>query len=141
MVNLVKWDPFKELDDLSRQLFGDNWSTASTSLHQPTTDVYVENDNTLVVEAHLPGYADKNVDVNVHEGWLEIRAQKHEKEEDKKRKYVMRESASSFYRRIRLPRQADTAKIVAHMDEGLLHVVVPYKELPKPKKIAISAKK
>jgi HSP20 family protein len=141
MVNLVKWDPFKELDDLSRQLFGETLSPGTGAMILPTTDVYLEDEDRLVVEAHLPGYADKDVEVNVHDGWLEVRAEKHDKEEDKrKRKYVMRESSSSFYRRVRLPKQTNLSAINAHMDEGLLKVTVPFKELPKPTKIEIQGK-
>lgn len=140
MVNIIKWDPFKEIENMSRSVFGDAWAN-NPSLFAPTTDVYVEDDSHMIVEAHLPGYNDKDVDINVHEGILEVRAEKHEQEEDKKkRRYVMRESSSSFYRRIRLPKNADANKIEAHMDEGLLKIVVPFKELPKPTKIAIKAK-
>jgi HSP20 family molecular chaperone IbpA len=30
--------------------------------------------------------------------------------------------------------------VAAHLDDGVLRVTVPFKELPAPKKIAISAK-
>ena len=71
---------------------------------------------------------------------LIISAEKHEKEEDKNKKYVIRESSSSFYRRIQLPKHADQEAIKADMNDGILTVKVPFKELPKPKKIAIAAK-
>ena len=65
---------------------------------------------------------------------------KDEKEEDKDKKYVVRESSSSFYRRIQLPERADADKIQAHLEEGVLKVSVPLTPLPEPKKIAITAK-
>ncbi len=136
MDGLIKFDPFSQIQALQRQFFGDDWFTPAKSLI-PTTDVYTEEDKQLVVEAHLPNFAESDVEVNVDKGDLVIQAERHEKETDKKKKYVVRESSSSFYRRIRLPEVADEDKIEAHMNNGVLKVVVPYKELPAPKKIAI----
>ena len=107
----------------------------------PTTDVYTEDDKQLTVEAHLPNFEEKDIDISLDKDSLIIRAECHEKEEDKKKKYVVRESSSSFYRRIRLPEAANTGKIEARMQGGVLKVVVPFKELPAPKKIAIKAGK
>jgi HSP20 family protein len=90
----------------------------------------------------LPNFDEKDVDISVHDHALEIKAEHHEKEEGdkKKRQYMMRESSTSFYRRIALPKQADEDKVKAHFDKGMLTVTVPYKELPQPKKVAIEAK-
>jgi HSP20 family protein len=102
--------------------------------------VYTNEDKELVVEAHMPNFEDKDIDVHVENGALVISAEKHEKEEDKKKNYVVRESSSSFYRSVRLPKHADPDNIEADMHEGVLTVKVPIKELPQPKKIAIKSK-
>lgn len=139
-MSLVKYNPFEEMRALQRQFFGDDWLGATSSMggtKLATTDVYTNDDKELVVEAHMPNFSEKDVDVHVENGALVISAEKHEKEEDKKKKYVVRESSSSFYRRIHLPKHADQDNISAHMQEGVLKVVVPFKELPQPKKIAI----
>ncbi len=141
MSNLTRWDPFAEMRALQKQFFGDDWGSSSAStLALPTTDVYTRDDKELVVEAHMPNFADKDIDVHVENGYLVVRAEKHEKEEDKKKKYVVRESSSSFYRSIRLPKHADQESIDAHMEDGVLRVTVPFKDLPQPKKIAIKSK-
>ena len=140
MANLLPFDPFAEMRALQKQFFGDDWFTSSLkSINMPTTDVYTEDDKQLIVEAHLPHFDEKDVNISVNNGILEIQAEKHEKEEDKKKKYVVRESSSSFYRRIALPEQADEEHISAQMDKGVLKVTVPFKELPAPKKIAIES--
>lgn len=144
MSNLVRWDPFADMRALQKQFFGDDWASglasSSSTLALPTTDVYTNDDKELVVEAHMPNFADKDIDVHVENGYLVISAEKHEKEEDKKKKYVVRESSSSFYRSVRLPKHADADKIEANIHEGVLKVTVPFKELPQPKKIAIKSK-
>ncbi|MFZ2513133.1 MAG: Hsp20/alpha crystallin family protein [Candidatus Saccharimonadales bacterium] len=141
MTQLVPFvDPFAELQALQRSFFGDDWMTPVKRMAMPTTDVYTEDDKQLVVEAHLPNFDDKDVEVHVENGALVVRAEKHEQEKDKTKKYVVRESSSSFYRRIQLPKVADVDKIDGDMKDGLLKVVVPFKELPVPKKIAIKKK-
>ena len=140
MSNLVKWDPFAELSALQKQFFGDDWMSPLKGVNIPTTDVFTK-DNNLVVEAHLPNFEQKDVNIEVENGALVISAERHEKEEDKGKQYVVRESSSSFYRRIALPKRADTDKVEAHLDDGVLRVRVPLTPLPEPKKISILSKK
>ena len=140
MSNLVKWDPFAELSALQKQFFGDDWMSPLKGVNIPTTDVFTK-DNNLVVEAHLPNFEQKDVNIEVENGTLVISAERHGKEEDKGKQYVVRESSSSFYRRIALPKRADTDKIEAHLDDGVLKVSIPLAPLPEPKKISISSKK
>lgn len=140
MSNLVRWDPFAELSALQKQFFGDNLLSPIKGINIPTTDVYTKDDN-LTVEAHLPNFEQSDINIQVEDGALVISAERHEKEEDKDKKYVVRESSSSFYRRIALPKRADADKIDARLDDGVLKVVVPLTPLPEPKKIAISANK
>src|ERR1044072_987736 len=138
MSNLVRWDPFAELSALQKQFFGDDWMTSFKGVNIPTTDVYTK-DNQLKVEAHLPNFEQDDVNIQVENNALIISAERHEKEEDKDKKYVVRESSSSFYRRIALPDRADTDKIEARLEDGVLRASVPLTPLPEPKKIAIAS--
>jgi HSP20 family protein len=139
MNKLVRFDPFAEINALQNQLFGDMWPAPLKSIGLPTTDVYTDKNN-LVVEAHLPNFTDKDVNIEVENGSLVIQAERHEKEEDKDKKYVVRESNTSFYRRIQLPERADADKVGAHLEDGVLKVTVPLTPLPEPKKVKITAK-
>jgi len=140
MSNLVKWDPFAELSALQKQFFGDDWMSPLKGVNIPTTDVYTK-DNELVVEAHLPNFEQKDVNIQVENSALVLSAERHEKDEDKDKKYVVRESSSSFYRRVALPERANTDDIQAHLEDGVLKVHIPLTPLPEPKKIAVTAKK
>lgn len=140
MSNITRWDPFDQINALQKQFFGDDWLTPVKNVNIPTTDVYMNGENEMCIEAHLPNFKDKDVDVHVENGALIIQAESHEEEKDKAKKYVVRESSSSFYRRIVLPQRALPDNIEAHMDKGVLKVTVPFKELPKPKKIEIKSK-
>ena len=138
---LVRWDPFGELNSLHDQmnsLFNQAFGSSAAQL-LPVTDVYSEDDKQMVVEVHLPNFDEKEVNVDVQDGALIIAAQHTEKEEDKKKQYLVRESSASFYRRVALPKQADQDGIKAHFAKGVLKVTVPFKELPKPKKVSIES--
>lgn len=137
MSRLVQYDPFTQLHALQQQFLGDDWLTPLKGTNIPTTDVFTK-DNELVVEAHLPNFTQDNVDIQVDEGDLIIQAQRHEKEEDKSKKYVVRESSSSFYRRFQLPQRANADKIEAHLEDGVLRIKIPMTPLPEPKRIAVT---
>lgn len=140
MSNLTRYDPFAQLSALQRQFFGDDWLAPFKNVNIPTTDVYTK-DNELIVEAHLPNFSQENVDIRVDNGSLVIQAERREKEEDKDKKYVVRESSSSFYRQVQLPDRADADNISADLTDGVLAVRIPLSPLPEPKKIALNSGK
>jgi HSP20 family protein len=130
----------RQMDDMFDNLMSRNWPMAVGNM--PAMDVYTEDDKALVAKVHASGFDKDDIEVSIHEGVLEIRGDKHIKEEDdKKKSYMVQESSSSFYRRMALPRQADASKVDAHFDDGVLKVVIPFKELPKPKKVEIKSTK
>jgi HSP20 family protein len=141
---ITRWnDPFggtmhSPFDDLFNGFWGTGPQPRGGSA--PAMDVYTEDDKSLVAEVQAPGFTKADIEVHVHDGVLEIKGEKHDKEEGKagKRNYMVRESHESFYRSIQLPRVADGDHVVAHFDNGVLRVTVPFKELPQPKKVAIS---
>lgn len=148
MANIIRWDdPFSGLTSLHSQL--DNMfnnlipSSQTRSMAMPSMDVYNEDDKSLVVEVQAPGYDKDDISVDVQNGVLEIRGEKHEKQEDKgkQRNYMVRESHGSFYRRLALPENVDEDSVAANFDNGVLSISLPYKELPQAKKITISAGK
>ena len=136
--NLVRLDPFVGLESIRRDLFDDGLLRSHRGAKLPTTDIYTEDDDRMVVEAHLPHYDEKDISVDVDHGVLVIQAERHEREEDKKKKYVMRESSSSFYRSIALPEQADAEAVSARFSKGVLTVTVPFTKSAAPKKVEIT---
>ncbi|SRR6266550_1880323 len=137
---LVRWDPFSELNSLHESmnsLFNEAFGQRATQL-APVTDVYSQNDNEMVVEVHLPSFKEEEINVDVQDSALVISAEHSERTEDNgDRRYLVRESSSSFYRRVALPKQADAEHIKADFRSGVLRVVVPFKELPKPQRVKI----
>lgn len=135
----VKWDPFSEFDQDINSLFSDAYGNIrSNSALAAATDVYSDK-KALTIETHLPSFSDDEITIQQNDGELEIRAEHREKEEDKKpeRKYLLRESVNRYYRRFTLPSNSDFEHIEAIYENGLLRIVIPYKELREPKRVAI----
>jgi HSP20 family protein len=135
----------RSLHDQIDNMFNDFFrGSALSGLTQttPSLDIYSDDDKNMVVEVHAPGFEEKDIDLSLQEGVLEIKAQRQEKQEetDKKRGYMVKESSSSFYRRIVLPEYVDENKVSAELDKGVLKVTVPYAERPEPKRIKIASR-
>jgi HSP20 family protein len=152
-MNLIRHtDPFDGLSGLHKQLddmFTSMWSLPSLprlSTTGSTMDIYNDNDKSLVIEINAPGFTKDDISVQLNEGTLEVKGEKHERTEDtdKQRNYMVKESSSSFYRRVALPKNIDADALEAQFENGTLHLSVPFKELPKPKQVevrSIEAKK
>lgn len=144
-------DPFgdfrKEMDRLVED-FGRGWPNVaggdSKGFLIPKVDI-AETDAGLELTAELPGFDEKDVSLDIHEGMLTIKAEhKDEREEkdDKKRYHLVERSQGSFLRRFALPFEADADKANAHLEKGVLKVVVPRlaTEAKKPRQIPVGAK-
>ena len=67
----------------------------------------------------------EEVSVEVNDGRLTLRTERHEREERKDRDYLVRESTSMFSRTVRLPDGADISAITAELNDGVLTITVP----------------
>lgn len=144
MVNLVRWDPFKELEELTSSMqksFDDAFLGGGRSLMSaPLMDVF-EEDNKLVMQMQVGGLKENEIDISVSGGVLTIKGERHDSEEEKqKRNYILRETSTSIYRRMALPKRADADRVEADLKDGILRIEVPIKAEPKPKKVAIKTK-
>src|ERR1035437_9314256 len=113
-MNLVKWDPFKELEDVSNRLnciFGR--SLARTEPNQeilamadwtPSADIS-ETDTAYLIKAEIPGVNKEDVKVTLQDGMLTIQGErKMEKEEKDKKFHRIERSYGSFVRSFRNPK-------------------------------------
>lgn len=93
----------------------------------------VREDDAVVVRAELPGVdPEKDIEVSVTEGVLEIRAHREQREEHKEEgRYRSEFRYGSFVRRLPLPAGASEDAIAATYHDGILEVRVPV-ETPEP---------
>ncbi|MCK9486796.1 MAG: Hsp20/alpha crystallin family protein [Dehalococcoidia bacterium] len=102
-------------------------------------DVF-EQDGHLIVEASLPGFSKDEVDVQVHDGILAIKAQRSsEREEGKPGSHYYRRERSwgSVSRRVALPGIVKDEDVSAELKNGVLRLAIPLPQKPSPKQIEI----
>ncbi|SME97017.1 heat shock protein Hsp20 [Tistlia consotensis] len=115
-------------------------ASASRAMIAPRIDVR-ESDGTVEISAELPGMADKDVKVTVHEGVLTIEGEKKEESESREADVWLSERHyGSFRRSFSLPDTLDAEKVAARFDKGVLKVTLPKKAggaKPQPRSIPI----
>lgn len=98
---------------------------------------YVEDGN-YVVRAELPGIdPDKDVEITIANGLLQVRAERREETKDDQRSEFR---YGSFSRTVTLPAGADAAKAKATYKDGVLQIRIPVPKPAKPevKRLAIT---
>lgn len=93
----------------------------------PVCDIK-ETDKSLIATFEVPGAEKQDIDVNVTEDSIEVKAQRKVEKEDKDEKkgyYSYMSSASQFYRNLPLPAQVDADNSVAVYKDGVLKVTMP----------------
>ncbi|MEM1577489.1 MAG: Hsp20/alpha crystallin family protein [Candidatus Pacearchaeota archaeon] len=97
-----------------------------------------ESNSDLIIEAELPGVNKENIDINLDENKLTIKAETKKAVEEKKEGYLHRErSYKSFYRSFTLPMPVIPEKAKATYKDGILTIIVPKKEKEKKKEVKI----
>ena len=129
MTNIVRWDPFKELEGIQARLnrmFGDQpGGGEGLADWAPAVDVH-ETDGAYVVKADLPDMKKEDVKVEFENGVLTIEGErKTEKEESGKKFHKIERGYGKFVRRFAMPSEVDGGKVTAEYKDGVLHVNLP----------------
>lgn len=115
-------------------------SDIATSLWRPSVDVK-EDDKNYIFLADLPGVDPKDIDVSVEDGALTIKGERKTESREEKEGYKRIErSHGNFYRRFSLPDTADTGKVMAETNNGVLEIRIPKTAAKKAQKVKIKAK-
>jgi HSP20 family protein len=133
---MVKWNPFRELEkDFFRPFFGSDEEGA----WQPAVDVY-EKENELRMKVELPGVRQKDIEIQVENDELTIKAERKTEDEKKDKQYYRRERRYGLFKRVfKLNRTVDAEKISAKYEDGVLELLLPKTERAKSHKIKIAA--
>lgn len=136
---IVKWNRWGMPTVFDDENWMSQWFDSSSS--SSGLDVY-ETDDSVIVEAQVPGIKEDNIEVNIEGGVLTINASQEETEEQKKKKKTIYKSTrqTSFNYSTNLPRLVDASKTEAEISEGVVRVIIPKSEESKPKKIEVKKK-
>jgi len=147
VMNLVRWDPLRDLEDMSNRLtrlvgyeparrlaetegaFFADWA--------PAMDVE-ESDKEYLIKTDLPDVKKEDVKVGIEAGVLSVEGERKREKEEKTRKFHRVERAyGKFVRRMSVPTDVDPTKVAAEFKDGVLNVHLPKSEAAKPKTIDV----
>lgn len=133
---LMRTDPFRELDRLTQQFFGDSVGTWSRPSAMPM-DAYRDGD-AYVIAVDLPGVDRDAIDIDVERNMLTIKAERRPlAKSDEVQVELSERPLGVFSRQVMLADTLDTERIDASYDAGVLTVRIPIAERAKPRKINI----
>jgi len=143
MPNIVRWDPFAELDQVRHamdRIFGD------FRPFRPDTGAEVgyipldvsETDDAFEVQAALPGVKPDDVEIQVHGDTVTIKGEAKEESEERGKNWLRRERRyGMFARSFTLPTAIDAEKAAADFQDGVLKLHLPKSEAERPKTIKV----
>ncbi len=148
---LTRWDPFRELshlhrdvDDLFKRSFGERWGLGQWFRDMgeyPELECYTKNDK-FYLKAALPGIDPKEVEINITGNRLTLSGERKEDKNVEKENYMLREMRyGSFERVLTIPEGVEADKVHAAFEDGILTLTAPVKEGVQPKKIPIEVSK
>ena len=131
---VVAYNPFRELEEMSRSFWND------TNLNAFRTDI-TEKDGVYTLTAELPGFKKEDISIDIDKDCLTIAAERKDEseEEDKERNYVRRERFYGSYSRSFNVKGIDTEAINASYADGILTLTMPSKtpETPPTRRLEI----
>lgn len=132
--------PFAVLREVDRALH-DVWDNVDNGGHSTVTGFPVdihEVDDKLVIEADLPGFTPKDVDISVEQGILTIEANRTDKtDQNKGEAHIKERRYHHLVRRFTLPSAYNADEVDASIKNGVLTLTLPKREEVKPRKIEV----
>ena len=134
---LMRTDPFRELDRLTQQVFGNSAGTWSRPTAMPM-DAYRVGDE-FVVAFDLPGVSPDAIELDVERNVLTVKAERRPTPETEHvEMQVAERPLGMFSRQLFLGDTLDAENISAHYDSGVLTLRIPVAPQAKPRKIEIT---
>jgi HSP20 family protein len=139
--------PFGELMTLRQamdRLFDDDYRPfrwLSGGVDGPALPLDVStSDDSLTIEAALPGIRPEDVDITVENGTVRISGKTADERTAEEGSYVLQEiRRGNFSRTVTLPTGLEPDKATASFEHGILRLEIPKAEQVKPRQIKISA--
>jgi len=128
---LMRFDPFREVDRLSQQL----WNGGRSPMMP--MDAYRQGDE-FVIRMDLPGVDPGSIDLTVEQNVLTVSATREWKRPEGDQVVVSERPQGTFSRQLFLGESLDSDRIGAKYDNGVLTITVPIAPAAKPRKVEIA---
>ena len=116
------------------------WESRGMAHHEPSLAVDLrEEDGAYLIEADLPGFEEKDIDVTLESDELTIRASRESQQNEERNGFKLRERYhGSFQRSFRLGEKVSRDDIEASYRNGVLTVVLKKAPEAAPKQIPVA---
>ena len=131
---LLRFDPFRDLDRLTQQL----WQQPLGRPSIMQMDAYRDGD-WFVVHFDLPGIKPDSLDVTVDQNMLTVTARRNWQPPETQQVIAAERPTGSFQRQVYLSDGLDTDNVEARYDNGVLTVSIPVADEAKPRKIEVGS--
>ena len=131
---LMRFEPFRELDRLTQQVWGGLQGRPAAM----PMDAYRHGDR-YVVHLDLPGVDPGSIDLTVEKNALTVSAERAAQRADDQEWLVAERPQGRFSRQVFLSENLDTERIEASYDHGVLTITVPVVEAARARKVAVTS--
>jgi HSP20 family protein len=114
---------------LTREL--ENWFKEPELLFRPVNLKLYETEEALLARAEVPGFTEKELDIQVEPWGLTIKGKKEFKEEKKEPVPFYKEKMNQIYRTVKFPVEILPEQVKATLKNGLLELTMPKAEVTK----------
>jgi HSP20 family protein len=134
---MVRYDPFKEIEELQERLFRSFTPTRPDSrTFAPLVDVMEDTDG-LHFAIYLPGIEPEKVELTAENNTLSVKAERPFVKPEGANQYRLEGTYGSFIRSFTIPNTFDLSKVSANFKNGVLYIDLPKTEAAQPRKIAV----
>lgn len=139
----------REMEGIQRQfdrMTGNVWNRDNNGVLSDLSDYrraftkFKETETDYFFQIELPGIEKENIQLNVVDSRIEIKAvkkQEFEKEDKNKSEYCYSKSFAGFYRSFNIPENSDSENIDSIYKNGMLTIKIPKKFISKKKTVNI----
>ena len=131
---LVRYDPFRELDRVTDQVFGGG---ARRTPMMPMDAV--RRGHTVELRFDLPGVAPDALEVTVERNVLTVRAERSWVPQEGEEVLANERPQGAVSRQVMLGESLDTDRLDAQCESGVLVITIPVAEQAKPRKVEVHA--
>ena len=138
-MSIIHYQPWGMMQQMRREMdrMMNEENATSSNDWVPAVDIQEQKEGFTIV-ADLPGIAPSDIEIHAENGILTIKGAREGKKEEQQGYQRIERSHGSFFRRFTLPDSADTDKISAKGENGVLTISIPKREEIQPRKIAVN---
>ena len=128
---LLRWDPFRELDRIAEQPFGQ-----ASSLRAMPIDAF-RRDGEFFVHLDLPGVQPDSIELTVEKNVVTVKAERDWQPAEGDEVVIAERPRGTFTRQLFLGDNLDATKLGANYEHGVLTLTIPGAEAAKPRRVEV----